>query len=459
LETSIQQAKGSGQPLADSVRQPMEKAFGAEFSSVKVHTDTRSDQMNQSIQAKAFTTGQDIFFRGGEYNPESKSGQELIAHELTHVVQQTGSKAKKVQKYPFTSHITPLLQQQTMVQLRRGSRDPKYKGNLSSDSGRTLLLSDQELYAHQDLITQANATLANVGKNGSFIRLEATGGKITHEKHTLKKVTPKWVNKGSKAGQHAGLNAPNAGGADSEGQVGGEMALWSDCGRSSEAVTGSQGGDRQAVYRKNGVEKTTYGRKDSNMHQVTKNPAGMMANQIFFDLMYDFMIKPENAKYLKPGHKERFWFFWESVKKPKDGVEAQQLYGLLTNDGKRAFDKAAGINHYANPAIGEAYTMSSGYNFPGFKETPNTWNFHWAGVIMKDTSDNITLENYAVNGWYAQSKGVAQRDFINREWNFAMYGSVKSDGTVDESQTFHQDHLKTGTHGNKATTMGVRTDK
>lgn len=57
---------------------------------MKVHNDAQSDQLNQSIQARAFTTGQDVFFRGGEYNPGSRGGQELIAHELTHVVQQNG---------------------------------------------------------------------------------------------------------------------------------------------------------------------------------------------------------------------------------------------------------------------------------------------------------------------------------------------------------------------------------
>lgn len=88
LESSIQQARGSGQNLGDDVRQPMEQAFGYDFSSVKIHNDSNSDQMNKSIQARAFTTGQDIFFRQGEYKPGSQSGQELLAHELTHVVQQ-----------------------------------------------------------------------------------------------------------------------------------------------------------------------------------------------------------------------------------------------------------------------------------------------------------------------------------------------------------------------------------
>jgi len=98
LETSIQGARGSGQPLDENIRQPMEKAFGGvDFSGVKVHTDGQSDQLNRSIQARAFTTGEDVFFRQGEYNPGSRGGQELIAHELTHVVQQnSGAVQRKV---------------------------------------------------------------------------------------------------------------------------------------------------------------------------------------------------------------------------------------------------------------------------------------------------------------------------------------------------------------------------
>jgi len=90
LESSIQRARGGGQPLDNGIRARMEGAFGADFSGVRVHTDGTSDQLNQSIQAKAFTTGQDVFFRSGAYEPGSRGGQELLAHELTHVVQQKG---------------------------------------------------------------------------------------------------------------------------------------------------------------------------------------------------------------------------------------------------------------------------------------------------------------------------------------------------------------------------------
>ena len=66
----------------------MEQAFGADFGGVRVHTDTRASSVNDSLHARAFTRGQDLFFRQGEYDPSSSAGRELIAHELTHVVQQ-----------------------------------------------------------------------------------------------------------------------------------------------------------------------------------------------------------------------------------------------------------------------------------------------------------------------------------------------------------------------------------
>lgn len=104
FEAQIKQARGSGQPLAKSIKSPMEKGFMADFSKVKIHTDSQADQLNQSIHAKAFTTQKDIFFRQGAYQPESKEGQELVAHELTHVVQQdpntVQAKSDMVQKAP-----------------------------------------------------------------------------------------------------------------------------------------------------------------------------------------------------------------------------------------------------------------------------------------------------------------------------------------------------------------------
>lgn len=90
VERSIDQARGGGHGLDHRTQRQMESAFGANFGGVRIHTDSRADSLNRALSARAFTTGQDVFFRQGEYNPGSSAGRELLAHELTHVVQQTG---------------------------------------------------------------------------------------------------------------------------------------------------------------------------------------------------------------------------------------------------------------------------------------------------------------------------------------------------------------------------------
>jgi len=88
----INQARGGGQSLDNTVQAQMSTAMGHDFSDVRVHTSAESDTLNQELSAKAFTTGRDIFFRQGEYDPGSSSGRELIGHELTHVVQQSSGR-------------------------------------------------------------------------------------------------------------------------------------------------------------------------------------------------------------------------------------------------------------------------------------------------------------------------------------------------------------------------------
>jgi hypothetical protein len=85
----IERARGSGQPLEGAIQKQMGDAMGHDLSSVRVHTSPESDALSRQLSAKAFTTGQDIFFREGAYQPGSAGGRELIAHELTHVVQQS----------------------------------------------------------------------------------------------------------------------------------------------------------------------------------------------------------------------------------------------------------------------------------------------------------------------------------------------------------------------------------
>jgi hypothetical protein len=94
IEGQISSTKGSGQALPDTAKGFFENRFQQDFSGVNVHTGSEADTLNRSLSARAFTTGSDIYFRSGEYQPDNSSGRELLAHELTHVVQQTGGKAQ-----------------------------------------------------------------------------------------------------------------------------------------------------------------------------------------------------------------------------------------------------------------------------------------------------------------------------------------------------------------------------
>jgi hypothetical protein len=134
IEDTIKSKKGSGEELADNVKEPMETAFDANFSRVKVHTDGESDQLNKSLNSRAFATGQDIFFSQGAYNPGSRDGQELLAHELTHIVQQNGGVQRKIVQHQTT--------EQKIVQMM-----PKVKsGNLSvKDAQIALAKANKEL--------------------------------------------------------------------------------------------------------------------------------------------------------------------------------------------------------------------------------------------------------------------------------------------------------------------------
>ncbi|MCE7926807.1 MAG: DUF4157 domain-containing protein [Haliscomenobacteraceae bacterium CHB4] len=91
LQSRLDSTKGGGQPLPEDTRSSMESGFGADFSGVRVHTDSESVQMNKELGAHAFTHGSDIYFNEGKYDTGSTEGKKLLAHELTHTVQQGGS--------------------------------------------------------------------------------------------------------------------------------------------------------------------------------------------------------------------------------------------------------------------------------------------------------------------------------------------------------------------------------
>lgn len=87
-EAKLASAKGKGSAMSGGLKQQMESGFGADFSGVRIHNDSQAEQLSSDMGAQAFTHGNDIYFNKGKFNPESKEGQHLIAHELTHTIQQ-----------------------------------------------------------------------------------------------------------------------------------------------------------------------------------------------------------------------------------------------------------------------------------------------------------------------------------------------------------------------------------
>jgi hypothetical protein len=93
MQAQIDAARQAGQALPQSARDFFEPRFGHDFSRVRVHTDARASDAATAVNARAFTVGNDIVFRYGEYSPETPAGRGLLAHELAHVVQQSQSLA------------------------------------------------------------------------------------------------------------------------------------------------------------------------------------------------------------------------------------------------------------------------------------------------------------------------------------------------------------------------------
>ncbi len=120
---------GTGSTLPAGERERLEQKFGFDFSRVRIHSDHRSAAMANSIRARAFTLGRNIVFGRGEYMPGTKQGRRLLAHELTHVVQQGQARSN----VPFRRHYAPVLNDKT-----GGNTIRRMAWNPNADTGQDI---------------------------------------------------------------------------------------------------------------------------------------------------------------------------------------------------------------------------------------------------------------------------------------------------------------------------------
>ena len=98
-------SRPKGMRLPAGIANELGTAMHADFSAVNVHNDEQSFTMNRQLGAKAFTHGQDIYFDRGNYDPATRSGKHLLAHELTHVLQQNNSMQDRIHRSPVAAQI------------------------------------------------------------------------------------------------------------------------------------------------------------------------------------------------------------------------------------------------------------------------------------------------------------------------------------------------------------------
>ncbi|MBK9030717.1 MAG: DUF4157 domain-containing protein [Myxococcales bacterium] len=460
------QAGGGALPHLDRIQ----ASFGSahDLSGVKAHVGGEAAEASAKMGAQGYATGNDVAFA-------RQPDLHLAAHEAAHVVQQREGVAMKggvgraddVYERHADKVADRVVAGQSAADLlpaSAGGTDAAVQmfneKNISgeewrvSESGKSMLKQDgtlQDLFATTDLIATANAGLKTAGDKGSFISLKPGAGQLKVGENTLHKVEPVMSPTGSDPANKILKDANKPGAADSGGDTGDSMALWADCGRSSRTIMGTDGAGKapHARYKDGGGQGTTARSYDPSS----------FSDEIYVKEIPKFLASAEAKAFLKDG------VHYESgdktkLKSPADADEARAMYWELGDAGRRAFDKFAGINTAADPAIGGAYTMATEYNMPGSAEVPghSRWNFHWGGVILKDGSNNVTLENYAVGfaptGDDKKDEENAQKayDWVNHEWNFQMYGTAK------KGQSFHEEHLGTGTHGTRASTFAAQID-
>lgn len=124
FEQTLNSSKGAGSPMPETTKAFMEDRFNANFEGVRIHTGSTAETLSRSINAQAFTHGNDIYFNSGKYSPHTGAGGHLLAHELTHTIQQGASKS-----------VSPKLSRKPMLQRSAEAAVPQLSNAVAKAKG------------------------------------------------------------------------------------------------------------------------------------------------------------------------------------------------------------------------------------------------------------------------------------------------------------------------------------
>jgi hypothetical protein len=138
IENKLNSSKNGGSPLQETTKTEMESGFGADFSKVRVHSDANAVQMNKELGSQAFANGNNVYFNEGKYNPNSQDGKHLLAHELTHTVQQGASKpAVQAKLTPEADKQNPVPTPKTETPIKAEAETKKAEAPKSTTENKT----------------------------------------------------------------------------------------------------------------------------------------------------------------------------------------------------------------------------------------------------------------------------------------------------------------------------------
>jgi len=169
VQSGIADTKGKGDQMDPGTRSFMERGFGADFAGVNIHSDASAAAMNRELGARAFTVGSDIYFNDNQYNPASSDGKRLLAHELTHTMQQAGFIRRDKDKTPKVEDDADLLA------LRKNITEGKWKEAYTYLQVQWMKIMLEKLHALTEpeldlLIANADAARdakdSNIGEGG-----------------------------------------------------------------------------------------------------------------------------------------------------------------------------------------------------------------------------------------------------------------------------------------------------
>jgi hypothetical protein len=207
MSQKLSSTKGAGKALPDGIGAEMSRKIGSDFSGVRVHTDAQAVQMNREVGAQAFTYGSDIYFDTGKYDPGSSKGKHLLAHELTHVVQQTGGlQTDLIQRDLRRDYSGQWGTAQTQLNAMYGGIGgviDRQKGAVT-DFLRYAKISDQSSIGEQVLINGINILLGAVIPGiGGVIKTAVKSMVQSRLKGTVESIVDSMVDAGKGAAQGA----------------------------------------------------------------------------------------------------------------------------------------------------------------------------------------------------------------------------------------------------------------